>query len=841
MRLSEPIAIRSWHSFIRNRLCHSLPGLARVIFATAVAALVQQACDAITFEGVPPLARFSVLVLAPDGHVARTLRANEEIPRSMDSAVSIDWDGRDDLGGPVAPGTYTALLVGNSVQYLWQGAIGNSSRDAAIGGEHVFRAFRPIRQIAVDDSGNAFFVTGYNEQQAHFQRFSMTDPHRPSQFLFDDFTRTFTSVDTDGELVYFANVGTAGGLNCSGAGNHGTTTFIAATRVRDNTQYEWRGAAQRIGGMPGSAGTWFGVDVETNTPSTDCSTADNLSRPERWRRAANGGIAVQRTGNYLFAAHTDENAVHVLDKTNGQAKGEIPVTAPSAICTAADESLWVLASIAGTPAAAHFQDVGGIWTQTGSIMLKFQSPLAIGCNRADKSVAVVDGETMQVRDYDAAGRLVWTMGGAGGYRSPEPDVRTNRFGFVPGQSYIAFLPDGSFWLGDAFNFRNLLFSPGGRELMDQIAYLPASYRIAVDRGDPRRVFAQFLEFAIDYRKSTPGSWTLVRNWKSGLGSDYVPEDMVSVDAGIQRPYLLPNGRTYATVFNFSRKLKEVVELDTVNGLRLTGTFLPYGVQMYSDGALRHDGGLGENCGNPCRIFERQLTGFDAQGNPHWGQDRVVAQAPGKAGIDPVHNHLDTAGLNEPAFPETQDHRLISFNAARTRGFHLGAVSRNKTEWDWRASPSGQFRTIKGFAPFPGLLRIDGSGSAFPIDNDGLGLSSPPPALSYAGGTVDALNNLVVFSYPGEGWNGAEASQFMAFDASGAMLGQFGSPGYVSTNKRKAVPGFAGNPYSIYLVPFAGRIFLYVNDESGSGGIQRWEIKGLDTVRKLQVQVIVPAR
>lgn len=790
---------------------------------------------AITFEKVPPVDTVSVIINAPDGHLVRTLMANEPPVRNASGTLEADWDGTDDWGHAVPPGPYRATLVGNAIKYAWEGTLGNSSRDAGTGGEHIFRSFAPIRHLAVDPIGNAFFVTGYNELGVHFHRFTMRDPQVPSDFLFDDFNRSFESVDTDGVLVYYANIGAPSTLACSSAGNDGTATFVVATRVSDNTQYDWNGNALKLGGQPGSSGTWYGVDVSFNAASSDCASADNLTAPNRWRHAPNGGVAVQRDGQLLFAAHADDNVIRVLDKKTGHLDASISVDSPASICTAADDSLWVLSLSQLRPRIRHFKRVRDSWISDTSIVSGFISPLAIGCNRADASVAVLDAATMQVLDFDPEGRLQWTLGKAGGYTLPSPEISEKRFGFVRGFSYIAFLDDGSFWLGDPFNFRNLYFSPRGSALLDEIDYLPANYRVAVDRTDPTRVFAQFLEYSVDYSKPLAKSWKLVRNWASGLGSEYVAPYPGDLKAGIQRPFRLPNGRTYASIFNFSKNAKEIVELDADKGLRPTGSLLPYGMQMYTGGALRHDGRQSEKCGNPCRIYERTLAGFDRQANPNWNPDMVIAQASGIEDIDPVHSNREATYLSEPAYPETDTHRIIFFNAARTKGFHLGAVYRNASAWDWRVNPSGPFRIQPGPG---GYLSIVHSGSAFPVDNDGMGLPKPLPALSYAGGTVDADGNFVVFSYPGEGWNGAEASQFLVFLENGAMLGQFGNPGYPALNRIRSVPGFAGNAYGVNLVSFGGKPYLYLNDESGSGGVQRWRFEGVDSIVERSVDVII---
>lgn len=800
--------------------------------------LLPVTASAVTFLDVPPSDAISVLIEGPDGRLVRTLLANQRSAEKFGGRIEVAWDERDDAGRLVAPGNYTATLVANSIQFVWEGTVGNTSRDAASGGEHIFRSYEPIRQMAFDAAGNAFYVVGYNEQQANFHRFATSDAQTPSAYLFDDFTRSFDFVDTDGKLVYYANVGTIGSLVCPGTINEGTKTFMVATSVRDNTIYHWGGNAEKISGSLGASGDWYGIDVATNAPSKGCDSPDNLHNPDRWRRAANGGIAVQRRAAELFVAHTDENLIHVFNKISGELDTTIAVAAPSSLCTAADDSIWVLSTAVQGAELLHFSGSGSSWTLSGAIRSGFALPLAIGCNPADNSVAVIDAGSMQVKNFAPSGRLQWSLGSPGGHRSRSPDIRSDRFGFLPGFSYIAFLPDGSFWVGDPFNFRYLHFSNTLKPL-DQIAYLPATYRTAVDRDEPERVFAQFLEYRIDYSKPLLTSWTLVRNWKSGLSRDYVPARPVDVRAGIQRPFLLSNGRTYATVFNFTSNSKEIVELDNLKGLRATGIFLPFNVQMYAGGTLRFSITGNASCGNPCRIYERRLTGFDSASNPQWGPAVTIAQTPGVQGADPVRFALDASDLSEAVYPETAAHRIVSFNISKIPGFHLGAVARGGSDWNWRTSPTGQFTTNRSKSDAP--LSIVHSGSVFPIDNSGLGLQAPLPELNYAGGSVDALGSLIVFSYAGENWNAAEASQYMLFEEDGAMLGQFGEVGYPSVNRLRAVPGFAGNPYSISLVRAQGKVYLYVNDESGHGGVHRWRLDRLDTTKKIAVPVAVPLR
>ena len=52
--------------------------------------------------------------------------------------------------------------------------------------------------MAAHAAGNIFYTIEYNEQQLHFHRFSMADIQYPTGYLFDDLTKVFKFVDTDG-------------------------------------------------------------------------------------------------------------------------------------------------------------------------------------------------------------------------------------------------------------------------------------------------------------------------------------------------------------------------------------------------------------------------------------------------------------------------------------------------------------------------------------------------------------------------------------------------------------------------------------------------------------------
>ncbi len=841
-----------------------------LLMALLAPTLALAAPTTVTFTNVASSAAISVVIKDSGGHLVRTLVSNQRTG-TRSGTLSWTWDNTDDFGRAVPAGNYSATLVGNNITYTWEGSIGNTSRDAGVGGPHVYRSYEPITQMAADAAGDVFYTVGYNEQQLNFHRFSSAAPQVPTHIGVDDSGKKFTFVDTDGLHAYYAQVGIASGWSCPNAADPNATvfddnnkTFVAATVISsgadNDTPYDWAGAGQPV--LGGTSGTWLGADVSVNTCQAHYAangdatyTGDALAGPNRLLHSPSGGVAVQRRGNVLFVAHTDENVVKVLDKTSGTLLATIPVASPASICVAGDDSLWVL-STAGGASLRQYVGGGAAWTSSNLVNSGFGTrPLAIGCNRADNTVAVLDGDSSVVTALGADGNPRWTLGTPGGYSTGGPAVSNTRFGFLPGRSFITFLDDGSFWLSDPVNTRTLQFD-AARNFKQQIAYLPANYKIAVHGEAPTRLFAQYLEYAIDYTKTPANqSWTLVRNWAAGLArstptttAPYVPYDSVNFYAGIQQPHTLFNGGTYAVVWHADANghdgdgVKEIVELNPTTGLRGTGITLPLNTQMYAGGVLRSFVPLPgtQRCGNPCQITERTLAGFDASRNPIWNAPTVVAQASGVNGVDPAHGGNQTQNtLSEAFFPETSDHQLVSFQNDLVAGYHLGAIARNGTAWNWRASLDGPFN-------------IDANGAIVDPKDGHFDIGR---GVNYPGGIVATAGTNIVYGYVGEAWNQAEANQIMHFDATGAMLGQFGVAGYPGQQRAVVVPGVSGNSYGLELatittsviVPLGmttsplsrpSTLYVYKSDENGDGGVTRWRVDGTGNVSRQTVVVVV---
>jgi hypothetical protein len=724
-------------------------------------------------------------VYASDGRLVRTLWSGRRLDAG---AVAVAWDGRDDDGAPVPPGVYAARVLAHNVRYVWEGVVGNTSRDKT--GASVYRAYQPINDMAFDESGRGFYVIGYDEGQPGPHRFETKDPQRQAPLLRPDYRRVFRYAAADNSVAYFANIGLAAER---GAFNRVPETFVVAVDVTS-------GEAHRFA-------TGVAVDAWPNVIDYDRDDRDSHGE----FRSAPTGIAVQRRGDLLFVAHGQLDEIRIFDKRTGERVGRIPAGGARDLDVAPDDSLWAIGRADGRATAVHYRPVGGEWREAGRIDADLENPVAIAVSPLDGTIVVADAGTDQLRAFDSDGRAAWTLGQRGGYRSNGPAVTADKLWLAAGPTYVAFEPDGTFWLGDPGNVRNLHYSRE-RRLLGEIMYLNHSYVVAVDSSDPTRVFRHFLEFKVDYSAPIESSWKLVANWGGALD----PRRYAGSFDGLQAVHTLRNGRTYGVVRRYDLGINEVVEL-TPAGLRATGEKLEIGTKLYADGSERWHaprfGGL--------KVFERSLRGFDDAGNPTWDAPRALGGIAHLRDTDPYpHDVPLVGGVNEATYPITASGVLVSFNPGTAQGFHLGGIKLGEDRWLWRASPSGNWDVDDA-----GNIRVkDGR---YEIGN----------GVQYLGNVVVTAGRNVIYGYHGEAWRGGQANQWLHFYDNGLFIGQFGRPGVPGkTDPTPAAAEQAGNTFSPQLVTVDGQVYLWHNDEHGHGGIHRWRIDGLDQIRLLEAPI-----
>lgn len=739
-----------------------------------------------------------------NGQLVKTLWRKTAYAAGAQSAL---WDGTKDDGTVAPNGTYRIKVLSHNVGYVWEGIIGNthtSFTSVNSGGDTVWHGYDSIADMAILGT-NIFIANGYAEGNANAYRATTSTPNTPKQMVFGGNIAgaaiQFKYTATDGTWTYFA----------AGEGGFNNASCVLAYKVSDNSPATFtHGVSYQP--MPWSATYPSVIDF---TPAGSGNTSVNPPT----------GLTVQQSGSILAVAHGGANEVRLFHKTSGQSLGSIAIASPRRVAFhPSTGDLWVISGTAVrrfTAAQVAGVTTSGVALTPTSSITGLNAPLAVAVDPRSgvDLVLVVDGGTsQQVKGYTSAGATAsgWTapLGLAGGYNATNGNnVANTKFRFVA-PAFVAIQSDGSFWVGDVGNERSLRFS-AARAYLEQIAFQPAMYALAVDANAPTRVIASgWYEYTVDYTKPLqPGdpaaaggnnSWKLVRNWAVGMPADYFTG---SIAAGINTVVTLHNGRTYGLVYYFPASQWEVVELPATGLLRLTGIRFPDYTTLYPNGDLRRP----DISGGVQTIYNRRLTGFDASGNPQWAPETVLASAP--AGAQTPHYRWKFAGPAGPQFPLTASNVVVSFDQSVSEGdpgvntgMHLGGMLAGGASWRWQASPAASVVDFYVSAQQNGAYCIG--------DNT-----------NYGGNKVLAAERHVIYGYHGEGWRNQQANQFTHFHDDGLFIGQFGVP----NPNTVAMVGVAGNSFSSALVRAAGNWYLYHNDESNHGGVHRWRIDGLGSI------------
>ncbi len=726
-------------------------------------------------------------VFTPDGTLVRTLWRKVDYTRGDHPYT---WDGLTDEQAPAAPGSYAIRVLAHHLDYIWQGAIGNTS--TAPFGPTVHRGFRPLRDLTI--SGNdAFYITGYVEGDYDFRHFLTTDIQRvndhwcwyrkPDGTIVSQtgniFTPEWIATDNDGTWVYFA---APDSTNPKTRKDHSGPGFVVASDVATHQSVSFNN----------------GAPIE-NGPSNFLPFANGIKVGSKKGIA---GIAVEKTGDTLAISVQPESKIYFVHKRTGAPLGSVSIPSPGQLSFSNTGELW---AISGT----NLCKITNIATSpvVNTVVSDLQQPLDVASN-GNLTLVVDAGSSQQVKAFDNTGTPLWTFGQPGGYSANGPDVTRNKFLFLdreghPGGS-VALAPDGSFWLSDVGN-RRLLHYAADRTYIEEIMFQNVSYSTSVDANNPTRVFSDFLEFAIDYSKPLAQGWQLTKNWGANL-----PQRYFDFGCGVRQVTTLANGRTYAVVQKAGASGGELVEL-TQQGLRLTNISLtrtegnPGHFEFFaSHGAVRR-GSLFSSELDPTQeakaLFEEKpLLGFDEQNNPKWGSYAKLASAP-VTNKDPANR---CCSLGDARMPITTSDVVIAFDPTKNNGWHLGGVRRNSNEWLWKASPTGPL--------------------------DGLGSFDIGEGVNYPGNSVFTAGRNVVFGYHGEFWKDAQACQFMHFYDDGLFIGQFGESSLGHETFEGVVPGLAGNSAFAFLTAVGGKTYLWTNDESQHGP-QRWLLDGTQTLRE----------
>lgn len=730
---------------------------------------------AFTFS-LPKASRTSAGVYKNDGTLIRTLWSGLNLDPGSHARV---WNGADDEGGLAAEGEYQIRILSNNVDYKWEGVIGNTSD--AVTGPGIHRGLIFITGMAVS-GGTVYYSAGYPEGNTAFFKFNTANPQTRTPILpAHETNQESRFVATDGINVYWAGKDPFAP----------DKWFVVATGVSDDLETAFPG----------------GVPLKMTHGRTYVGAIDFQNDAQ----AVITGVAVQKSGKYLFVSHENQNRIHILDKSTGALAGTFGIPSPRHLALDAAGNLWV--SHGARSVSKYTVLAGGALSETGATLPDLAEPLALAVSFDGKTVVVADGgASQQVKAYrNADGASNWSLGKAGGY-AVDAGVADDKFYFNDRRSdlgsFIAFQADGSFWVGDMGNMRAQHYD-SARAFVDRIMYLPRHYTCRVDPNNPTRVFSDYLEFAVDY--SLPlspknGSWTLVKNWGYNIG----PGD----DDQFQRlstATTLGNGRTYALLlFNGKKDPRQVVELVGNGAVRFTGLTVAGDNQIYPDGSLRR---VIHPTSESQAWVKSPLTGFDASQDPQWGAETAVT---GNVGLNPRHD-----GHSVRNGEVTSSDIVVAFNGARgSEKFHLGGIRLGESKWLWKSARATQ-RDYAG--PFP----ADGS---YDIGN----------GVEYAGSVAMALDRSIFWGYHGEFWKAAQTNKWNHVYDNGLLVGQFGTLAGAVAGESPAE--MAGNAFVPSMIKHAnGDYYLYHGDESYHAGVHRWRISGLNTLAEQTVSVTLAAK
>ncbi|HEX8020250.1 FlgD immunoglobulin-like domain containing protein [Mucilaginibacter sp.] len=761
----------------RARTCFTAIALfTGVYFALMQRALAQDGTR-FTFK-LDGNAKTSAGIYSKEGTLVRTLWSGVTYNAGTHQFT---WDGIDDDGRLAANGSYEVKILSNNVKYKWEGVIGNTSD--SLSGTSVHHAIERMYGMAISGN-NGYFAVGYNEQSGSTYKFNIRSPQKKTAVLGKGLSVKY--VATDGINVYWAG-------NDAGVVNN---WMVFGTKVANDSESSFSS------GQP--AATKYGRKYK--------SVIDNINND----KSEISGLAVQKHGRFLFVAHKNLNELHVLDKTTGALVQKQSFDTPLNI-TADDEGhVWLIYAKNGKRIVEKFAvDAGGKLNSLNVTPAGLLYPLALSVSPNGKNLLVADGgDSQQLKAFDASnGKSLWTYGTAGGYAT-DPNVHNDKFYFNeakgPG-TFIAFQPDGSFWVEDAGNSRAQHFARD-RKFIDRIMYLQTSYSSFVDANDPSRVFSDYLEFKVDYNKplaANNGSWQLVRNWGHNIPAEY--DDKYNRLRGVTT---LSNGKTYALLAHrirsfFSWKL---VELPKTGPMRITGVDIPMdNTQLYPDGSLYKVSTF--RAGVPTIFTKRELLKFTPDGDPIWGPQNTIAQTQPAESTDPGYHGNNTLLRSG----EITSSGVISlFDGTTTNCWHLGGIKVGGNKLLWRTAMS---TTTQYWGPFP-------SDGTFDIGNH----------TNYPGCIAMASGRSIFWGYHGEFWKNSEVNKWTQVYDDGLFIGQFGVAG-PEAGSGEAAAEMAGNCFAASVVKLPnGDTYLYHNDESMHGGVHRWKINGLTTIKEQVIPI-----
>jgi hypothetical protein len=327
-------------------------------------------------------------------------------------------------------------------------------------------------------------------------------------------------------------------------------------------------------------------------------------------------------------------------------------------------------------------------------------------------------------------------------------------------------------------------------------FVAHTYVACADPNDPKRVFAGYLEFEVDYKKPIASSWTLKNHWGHYVNGAELERGKSTQNGLFSVVSLMNQGvaRTYALTRDAAHdNRKRLVEL-TSSGVRPTyiNDQSPL-LELEADGsAVAMTVTPTPQSGTTAHYFRDSISGWQ-DADPVYTRT-TLSTVQYVDGVSPVYWGAarlrgSTLFLFYPARNQLErDRPAVPFE-----GNHLGAVNSANGSWLWMTSPTG------------------------PLDGRGTFETN----CHYAGSAFTIIDDNIFFVYRGEGWRNGQANQIFHYKTDGTFVGQFGTPAFVQGTILNA-PGAGAIVGHISAVRVNSAIYVYTSDE-WSHGVHRWRI------------------
>ncbi len=711
------------------------------------------------------------------GVLIRTLWAQQKNGAGTHTA---SWDGLDDEGKEVSEASYSWKVLTNNVKYTWQGIIGNTSD--SMSGTTKHKGYQPITTMCFAGS-TAYYGVAYNEALTMTYKFDTSHVGQRKAIQPIPFGTSPSVIRncTDGNYVYWLGVDSYAPNN----------SFVYATKVSDDSRVTFSG------------GKNYAITYSGNQP------AYNVIGFENDMRGNGTDVTVQRTGNYLFL--TRNNQIFVLNKTSGNLVDSVPLSGVKYVrIEGTDGFLW--ANYNSNLTQKFIINSNGTLTSTGLTIVSSQPVVGIDISSDNSRLAIMEGGTnQQVRFYNTTtGIYISSFGQTGGFLT-NATVTNNKFywndrrGTYP--TFIAFTPNGSFWIGDWGNGRVQHYN-ANNAFLSRIMWKSVFYNIGVDYGNVGRVFADLLEYHVDWTKKLDNgkdsSWTLVNNW----GGDVQPAQY-NPNEGLHNPLTFPNGHTYCFVVNDGSN-NQLVELKPDGTKEYTGTLIPRSFYLDKSFSLYKQSRVSSN--GRSVWTRKRFTNTYKSNLPLWSNEDTLQVSPVSASGNEPGYQGDGTSYRPDCITDDSVYIAFSTGTVMTTGYHLGGVKNNI--WIFKTAKATAL-SYKGTFP---------TGDKFDIGN---GVRAP-------GGVSVPLRKTFIWSYHGEGWKASQTNIFTHTYENGLVINQFGVATGLPAGPRSTYcyPGDAGNAFSVHVITVHGNSYLIHNDESIQGGIHVWKITGMNTIHLL---------